>query len=286
MLSTWQEHRGLFYWNKTMSKIHKLPAMQFYVGDWRKDPGVQALDFHDRGVWFELICLMHESEERGKLMLNGAAMPEDAISRLLGLDKQILTTTLTKLLTYGVASTCEETGAITCRRMIRDENLRKTRAGCGKLGGNPILLNQKSTTGVKQKSTPSSSVSSSSSSSSSISSNTDTKKKEARPTLEQIKEYMQTIALPESDAEWLYDKWEGNGYKNGGKAIVSWQATIRTWKRMATIFPSQKQVSSKQMSFGMKPSIQDRSPNQLKAPSMLEELKKRSTSYKHENTND
>ena len=133
--------------------------MQFYVGDWRKDPGVQALNFHDRGVWFEILCIMHESEERGKLMLNGAIMPHDALARLLGLDKQILTTTLTTLLTYGVCSRCDETGAIICRRMIRDENLRKIRAECGKQGGNPNLVNQKSTTMVNQKSTPSSSLS-------------------------------------------------------------------------------------------------------------------------------
>lgn len=149
----------------------KLPAFQFYPGDWRKDPGVQSLDFHDRGVWFEVLCLMHESEERGKLTLNGSPMPEDALARLLGLDKQILTTTLTTILTYGVASLCIDTGAIICRRMIRDENLRKIRTEAGKKGGNPALLNQKQTSLLnqkqtsllKQKSTPSSSSSISSS---------------------------------------------------------------------------------------------------------------------------
>jgi hypothetical protein len=110
-----------------------------------------------------MICLMHESENRGKLTLNGRPMPEDALARLLGLDKQILTTTLTTLLTYGVASTCEETGAIMCRRMIRDENLRQIRTEAGKKGGNPVLLKQNPTTGLKQNPTPSSSSSSSSS---------------------------------------------------------------------------------------------------------------------------
>ena len=104
---------------------------------------------------------MHESEERGKLILNGHAMPDEALCRILGLDKQILTTTLTTLLTYGVASRCDKSGAIICRRMIRDENLRKIRAEAGKLGGNPALLKQKTTTLVKQKQTPSSSSSSS-----------------------------------------------------------------------------------------------------------------------------
>jgi hypothetical protein len=139
--------------------MSKLPAIQFYPGDWRKDPGVQALSFHDRGVWFEIILLMHESDERGKLLLNGKPMPEPALARLLGLDNQNLTTTLTTLLDFGVASRCEETGAIMCRRMLRDENLRNIRKEAGSKGGNPILLKQKPTTQLKQKPTPSSSTS-------------------------------------------------------------------------------------------------------------------------------
>jgi hypothetical protein len=143
--------------------MSKLPAFQFYPGDWRKDPGVQSLSFHDRGVWFEMICIMHESECRGKLILNGMAMPQKALARLLGLDNQILTTTLTNLSTYGVTSFCEETGAIVSRRMLRDEEIRQVRKSCGKMGGNPNLVNQIPTTQVNQIPTPSSSSSSSSS---------------------------------------------------------------------------------------------------------------------------
>jgi hypothetical protein len=148
-----------------MANQGKLPAFQFYPGDWRKDPGVQSLDYHTRGVWFELICLMHESEERGVLLLNGKPMPDEAAARLLGLDKQNLTTTLTTLLTYGIASRRESDGAIFSRRMVRDEEIRKLRANAGKMGGNPLLLKQNPTTGVKQNPTPSSSSSTSVSSS-------------------------------------------------------------------------------------------------------------------------
>lgn len=156
----------------------KLPAFQFYPGDWRKDMGVQALNYFDRGVWHEMICLMHESERRGVLVLNGNAMTDDMLAQILGLDKQILTTTLTTLLTTGVASRESETGAIMCRRMVRDEKLHQIRASSGILGGNPALLNQKSTTLGGQTATPSSSssVSSSSSASSSISALTSFKK--------------------------------------------------------------------------------------------------------------
>src|SRR5262245_12673472 len=109
----------------------KLPSFQFYPGDWLKDPGVQSLSYHDRGVWLEILCFMHESCDRGKLLLNGAPISDDALARLLGLDKQVLTNTITSLLTSGVASRDEKTGAIMNRRMVGDEKIRKIRAECG-----------------------------------------------------------------------------------------------------------------------------------------------------------
>jgi hypothetical protein len=154
----------------TTRRSRKIPAMQFYPGDWRKDPGVQSLNYFDRGVWFEVLCLMFESEDRGKLLLAGKKMPDEALAQLLGLDNQSLNQTVTTLLTRGVASIDTETGALMCRRMVRDEMLRRTRSNCGKLGGNPFLLkqtakqnvttrdNQNGTTRLKQKTTPSTSV--------------------------------------------------------------------------------------------------------------------------------
>jgi hypothetical protein len=150
--------------------VNKSPSFQFYPADWRKDPGVQALDYFDRGIWFEILCIMFESDERGRLILNGQRMPEEALARLLGLDNQTLTTTLTTLLQYGVAKKESDTGIIFNKRMVEDERLRQIRRECGSRGGNPsllskkstsILVNQNSTTGVNQIPTPSSSSSSS-----------------------------------------------------------------------------------------------------------------------------
>jgi hypothetical protein len=146
----------------------KAPSMQWYPADWRKDTAVQMLSFHDRGVWFELINIMHESSERGVLVINGAPMPEDALSRLLGLDKQTFNQTLSNLLTYGVAKQRGEDGAIYCKRMVEDEKLSQLRRNAGKLGGNPNLVNQNPTTRVNQNPTPSSSTSTSTSPSGNI----------------------------------------------------------------------------------------------------------------------
>ncbi len=49
----------------------KLPAFQFYPGDWLKDPAVRSLPLEARGLWIDLLCIMHESDRRGYLELNG-----------------------------------------------------------------------------------------------------------------------------------------------------------------------------------------------------------------------
>lgn len=138
-----------------------MPAMQFYPADWRKDLAVQALGYFERGVWFEMLCLMHESSERGVLLLNGAPMPDEMVARLLGLDNQTFNQTLTTLLTYGVAKRRETDNAIYSKRMVADEKLCQIRREAGKRGGNPVLLKQNPTTRDKQIPTPSSSSSSS-----------------------------------------------------------------------------------------------------------------------------
>ena len=139
----------------------KLPAIQFYPGDWHKDQGVQALDLLQRGAWFELLLMMHDSDERGVLLVNGKPMPEAVIARRLGLVNQNANQILTTLVEFGVASRREPDGAIFCRRMVKDEKLRLLRTEAGRKGGKPRLLNQKAnqtpkqtpTTGVKQKPT-------------------------------------------------------------------------------------------------------------------------------------
>jgi hypothetical protein len=223
----------------------KRPSFQFYPADWRKDPGVQSLSYHDRGVWFEIICLLHESEERGKLLLNGKPMPEDALARLLGLDKQKLNQTLSILIEFGVAQRCEETGALMNRRMVRDETLSRIRAESGKMGGNPFLLNQKSkqkpTTPLIQIPTPSSS--SSSSTSVNEDKRTPPRPKPSKPTIEEVMAFAESLGLPASDGEATYYKWEGNGWKNGSNPVKDWKATIRSWKA-GGFLPSQKNGTS------------------------------------------
>ena len=124
--------------------MSKLPAIQFYPGDWRKDPGVQSLSYEERGIWLELLFMMHESEKPGVLLLGGVPYPTDRLARALRLDNQVISKVISELITLNVASIDEETGALMCRRMVRDRQFVESRKKCGKLGGNPNFKKGKS----------------------------------------------------------------------------------------------------------------------------------------------
>lgn len=114
----------------------------WYPADARNDPGLAACSIHTRAVWRLLIDVMHETEERGYLVVNGKAMTEAQIAHALGASRRTAARHLNELETHGVFSR-DERGAIYCRRMVKDEAIRLARVKAGKLGGNPNLVKQK-----------------------------------------------------------------------------------------------------------------------------------------------
>jgi hypothetical protein len=123
-----------------MTKKHDLPAMPFYVGDWMKCPEVRSLSFEERGMWFDMLCLMWESKERGYLT-NPAGKPFTTtdLSRILGNNENLVIQILSVLKDKMVYSVREEDNAIYCRRMVNDEKNMKIWLENAKKGGNPKL---------------------------------------------------------------------------------------------------------------------------------------------------
>lgn len=50
-----------------MTVKNKAPAFQFYVRDWLSDPQLRMCSHSTKGIWIDLLCLMWEAPERGKL---------------------------------------------------------------------------------------------------------------------------------------------------------------------------------------------------------------------------
>lgn len=113
-----------------MTKKDDLPAMMFYVGDWLKAPDIQCLSYELKGIWFEMLCFMWESNERGYLKYTN-----EELARLLRLPEDLLKQKLEQLFKRGIYSVRETDGAIYSRRMVRDQEIREIRKKAGSLGG-------------------------------------------------------------------------------------------------------------------------------------------------------
>jgi hypothetical protein len=47
----------------------KRPAFQFYPGDWLRDMALRSCSMEARGLWIEMLCLMHDAVPYGHLRM-------------------------------------------------------------------------------------------------------------------------------------------------------------------------------------------------------------------------
>lgn len=111
----------------------KRPSFQFYPADWRRDAALQSCSVSARGLWIELMCVMHDCEPYGVLAVNGRAMSPAQLARLVGEQEKVIVRLLAELEDAGVCSRDEE-GRLFSRRMVKDEGVREARAAGGHAG--------------------------------------------------------------------------------------------------------------------------------------------------------
>ena len=111
----------------------KRPSFQFYPADWRRDAALQSCSVSARGLWIELMCVMHDCEPYGVLAVNGRAMSPAQLARLVGEQEKVIVRLLAELEDAGVCSRDEE-GRLFSRRMVKDAGVREARAAGGHAG--------------------------------------------------------------------------------------------------------------------------------------------------------
>lgn len=111
----------------------KRPSFQFYPSDWRTDTALQFCSLPARGLWIEMMCIAHECEPYGHLVVNGKPMTTAQIGRLVGISEKECTKLLAELFEAGVPSK-SDMGVIFSRRMVADEEIRNKRAAGGHAG--------------------------------------------------------------------------------------------------------------------------------------------------------
>ena len=115
----------------------KQPWLKFFPTDWRADPALRMCSLAARGLWIEMLCLMHEARPHGSLLVNGKPVTaaQLAISSAAGSRRSRV---LAELEEAGVFSR-DADGALYSRRMRRDEERAAVNRVNGRAGGNPSL---------------------------------------------------------------------------------------------------------------------------------------------------
>lgn len=117
----------------------KNPWLKFFPADWRADPRVRMCSLAARGLWFEMLCVMHESSPYGHLLIGGKSPADAQLAVLAGTDAHEISSLLSELEGHHVFSRTKE-GVIYSRRMIRDEKRASLARKNGRRGGNPALF--------------------------------------------------------------------------------------------------------------------------------------------------
>lgn len=73
------------------------PWMKFYPRDWRGDQALRVVSIAARGLWMEMLCVMHEASPYGHLLIGGQPVSDAVLSRLAGVPVTEVQTLLVEL---------------------------------------------------------------------------------------------------------------------------------------------------------------------------------------------
>ncbi len=137
---------------------NRLPAFQFYPGDWLKDPELRRSSKAARGALIDILCLAHECDFRGALWGSNTAWSREEISDGIGGSRDENLALIQKLIDNGPLKVWSKVslkdlkttrpdllpsfpdGMIYNRRMLKDEIKRMAGKQAGiEGGGNPTL---------------------------------------------------------------------------------------------------------------------------------------------------
>jgi hypothetical protein len=97
----------------------KRPWLKFYPQDWRGDPKLRMCSIGARGLWAEMICLMHEADPYGHLLINAVPVTNRQLASLAGIPQADCMKFMLELESSGVYSRAGD-NTIYSRRMVRD----------------------------------------------------------------------------------------------------------------------------------------------------------------------
>lgn len=114
------------------------PWFKFFPSDWRQDPMLRMCSMAARGLWIEMISLMHQATPYGHLLVSGQSPTDAQLAALVGCPSDQIPPLVAELEAAGVFSRAR-TGVIYSRKMTRMQKKAATARNNGRKGGNPTL---------------------------------------------------------------------------------------------------------------------------------------------------
>ena len=121
---------------------------------WRSDPGLRMCSLAARGLWIDILAVMHECQPYGHLVINGRAPTPRQIAALVGYTTEREVKNCLEELENANVFARTEGGAIFCRRLVRDNLERQRSKEFGARGGNPHLKGERPIRVKAQEETP------------------------------------------------------------------------------------------------------------------------------------
>jgi len=120
-----------------MSADKREPWSKFYWADWRANKELRLCSLSARGLWMEMLCLMHEADPYGHLLINGKPPSIQQLALQVAAPLPVVRKAMQELEAAGVATVKD--GVWISRRMVRDAHRRAVNRINGENGGNPKL---------------------------------------------------------------------------------------------------------------------------------------------------
>lgn len=102
--------------------MSKRPWFKFHPADWQTDEGLRLCSLSARGLWCEMLCIMHRADPYGHLVVNGKPLQARQLAVLIGAPVKDIEAHLIELEQANVFSKTDD-GVVFSRRMVRDEAL-------------------------------------------------------------------------------------------------------------------------------------------------------------------
>lgn len=106
----------------------KLPAFQFYTGDWLKDPNLSLCSPATRGIFMDLLSAMHENDRSGRIVGTPHQLSRLARCTVEEMEAALLELHETATAEVSDVTFCNGPVTVTNRRMRREWRERKSNA--------------------------------------------------------------------------------------------------------------------------------------------------------------